>query len=113
MKDITSPWKFMAYSLRRALRHPRTPIRYAYCPKCKSRLNSNENECPVCHRKVRKNPEVKEISPVPWFVSVLIMVLGIICIIAGCVGPVPGLDEAGKAMVYIPLGNLFGLSIRG
>ncbi|GAI81391.1 unnamed protein product, partial [marine sediment metagenome] len=26
--------------------------------------------------------------------------------------PVPGLDEAGRALVYVPLGSLFGMSLH-
>ncbi len=42
-----------------------------------------------------------------------------LCIVVGigswiasaCLG-IPGLDEAARAMIYIPLGGLFGLSIN-
>jgi len=112
VKSLNSPFKFMAYALWQSVRHPRTPIKYAYCQRCKLRLNANEKQCPVCKEKIETNPEVREISPVPWYVSLIIIVLGIISTCLGYVVPIPGLDEAGKALIYIPLGSLFGMSIR-
>jgi hypothetical protein len=112
VKSLNSPFKFMAYALWQSIRHPKTPIRYAYCPDCKLRVNAKETQCPACKEKIKINPEVREISPVPWYVSLIIIVLGIISTCLGCVVPILGLDEAGKAMIYIPLGSLFGMSIR-
>ena len=43
--------------------------------------------------------------------AVLLIIVGISCwIIGGWLG-IAGLDEAGRALVYVPLGSLFGMSI--
>ncbi|GAJ04883.1 unnamed protein product, partial [marine sediment metagenome] len=44
MQELSNPFRFMLYMLGQALRHPRTPIQYQYCPACKLRFN--EPECP-------------------------------------------------------------------
>ena len=112
MKTLNPAPKFTLWAVWRALRHPKTPITYYYCPACKRRFNANEKECPKCHDKVNNSPERRNQSPIPWYASVLVMMLGIICCCLGAGLPLPGLDEAGRAMVYIPLGNMFGLTLR-
>lgn len=111
MKTLSAP-KFLIYAVLRAVRHPRTPLRYFYCSSCKLRFNIKETECPKCHDKVSSSPENKQESPVPWFVSVIVILIGIASWIAGAYLKIPGLDEASRALVYIPLGNLFGMSIK-
>lgn len=57
---------------------------------------------------VKVNPQ----SPIPWWGSITILTMGIAAwCVSACVG-IEGLDEAGRAMVYIPLGNIFGMSLR-
>ena len=52
-----------------------------------------------------------ELSPIPWWGSIGILAMGIISwVISACLG-VKGLDEAGRAMVYLPLGNIFNMSM--
>lgn len=113
MKTLNFPLKFMAYCIFRAVLHPKTQIAYYYCPTCKLRFNSKEGECPKCHDKIENSPEPKQESPVPWYGTVVVIALGIICWVLGAAVPIPGLDEAGHALVYVPLGSLFGMSIRG
>ena len=111
MKTLKAVPKFMAYALSQALRHPRKPVSYAYCQQCNRCLLNNETECPGCGRKLGNSPEIREISPIPWWGAVLVIVVGIGCwVIGGCLDIV-GLDEAGRALVYIPLGSLFGMSL--
>jgi len=69
-----------------ALRHPRTPI-------------------------ALKNPG-RPMSPIPWWVSITVLVIGIASWSIGALCGISGLDEAGRAMVYLPLGNLFGMTVR-
>ncbi len=57
------------------------------------------------------NPKPVEMSPVPWWGSSLILVVGVISWIIACQFQISGLDEAARAMVYIPLGNIFGMSL--
>lgn len=112
MKTLNHPVKFMAYAVLKAIRHPRTPIRYFYCPNCKIRFPASANECPKCHDKMGSSPDPRQESPVPWYVSVIVILAGIGSWIASACLGIPGLDEAARAMVYIPLGGLFGLSLQ-
>lgn len=102
----------MVYVTLRAVRHPRMPIAYYYCLKCKLRFNSKEPECPKCHEKVGSSPDPKQESPVPWYVAVIVILAGIGSWIASATLGIPGLDEAARALVYIPLGSLFGMSLK-
>ena len=108
MRDITSPWKFMVYAMGQAVRHPRSRITYLHCETCRIRLNVNDKKCPVCKAK---KPNIRQISPMPWYGSLLCMVFGVLCWCLGAGLNIPGLDEAGRAMVYIPQGTLFGMSV--
>lgn len=103
--------RFMLYGVGQAVRHPMTPIRYHFCPDCKVSLPSNRPECPICGGKVAGNPRAKLQSPVPWWGSVVIIGMGIVCWCIGGGLNIDGLAEAGRALVYIPLGSLFGLSL--
>jgi len=67
---------------------------------------------PRCGDKVTSSHELRQQSPVPWYGSVIVIILGIICCCQGAGVPIAGLDEAGRALVYIPLGNLFGMTLR-
>jgi uncharacterized paraquat-inducible protein A len=66
MKKLDPAPRFLIYALARAIRHPRTPITYLYCPDCKVRIPPNEGECPVCHKKRDNSPEERQESPIPW-----------------------------------------------
>ncbi|MBA7708806.1 hypothetical protein ES703_117710 [subsurface metagenome] len=112
MKELNSPPKFLIYAVLKALRHPKTPITYFYCSSCKIRFNAKEPECPQCHEKVGSSPDPKQESPIPWYGSVGVIILGIACWVVGGIYQIPGLDEAGRALVYIPLGSLFGMSLH-
>jgi len=112
MNTLSPAPKFLIYAVFRALSHPKTPITYFYCSQCKVRFNAKEQECPKCHDKVGESPENKKESPIPWYGSVMVIILGIICWVLGAAVPIPGLDEAGRALVYIPLGGLFGMSLQ-
>jgi len=111
MKTLPAP-KFLIYAVFRAITHPRASITYFYCPKCKIRFNSKENECPKCHDKVGHSPEDKQESPIPWWGAVLCILIGIGTWVGGAYMKIPGLDEAARALVYIPLGSLFGMSLQ-
>jgi len=103
---------FIVYCIRSAVLHPKSGIAYYYCSKCRIRFPSSLRACPKCGCEVGHSPELREDSPIPWYGSIIVIILGIICWVLGTAVPVPGLDEAGRAMVYIPLGNIFGLSLR-
>ena len=111
MTSLKTVPRFMVYAVSTAVRHPRTPISYYYCPECKQYLFDNEIECPVCGKKLGNSPQAKEMSPIPWWGAVLVIVVGISCWVLGSCLDVVGLDEAGRALVYIPLGSLFGMSL--
>lgn len=112
MKTLEPAPKFMLWAIWRAVRHPRTPITYLYCPSCRLRFSANAKECPNCHDKVGNTPERRQQSPVPWYCSVMVIAFGVISLILGETVPIPGLAEVGRALVYIPLGNMFGLTLR-
>lgn len=57
------------------------------------------------------NPKPITMSPTPWWGSVIILVIGIISWCLSAYFNIDGLDEAGRAMVYIPLGNIFGMGL--
>lgn len=52
----------------------------------------------------------KAISPIPWWGSLTVLVIGIVSWCVSSCFHVQGLDEASRAMVYIPLTNIFNMS---
>lgn len=111
MKTLNSPPKFLVYAVLKSIRHPRTPISYYRCS-CGCRFPNSAKECPKCGDKTEDSPESRKGSPIPWWGSVGLIIVGIICWVLGALITISGLDEAGRALVYIPLGNLFGMSLR-
>jgi len=92
MSIIISAFRFLFYGVGRAVAHPRTPIVY---------------------RNIAGNPpRIRQESPIPWWGSVGVILIGVACWIASSTFQITGLDEAARAMVYVPLGNLFGMSLR-
>ena len=57
------------------------------------------------------NPQPIEVSPVPWWGSGVFIIVGITTWCFAAHWQISGLDEAARAMVYIPLGNIFGMSL--
>lgn len=111
MKTLDPAPKFMLWAVWRAVRHPRTPLTYVYCPDCRVRLHSSVKECPKCHRKAGGSPELVQASPIPWYGSVMVIILGIICLVLGAGYEVDSLGELGRVLIIFPLGNLFGMSL--
>lgn len=58
------------------------------------------------------NPIPIHTSPIPWWGSIAILMIGIAAWVGGDVLEVPGLCEAARAMVYIPLGSMFGMTFQ-
>ena len=112
MKMLSPAPKFLIYAVFRALRYPRTPIAYRYCPTCRLRFNAKESECPKCHDKVSSSPDDKRESPVPWYGSVILIILGAAIWGWSAACHVGGIDELGRILVYIPMGSLFGMSLQ-
>ena len=81
--------KVMAYSIKESVKHPNSKIIYKGNP-------------------MKTEPQ----SPVPWWVSLGILILGIVTWIVSSQLGIPELCEASRAMVYIPLGNIFGLTTK-
>jgi len=111
MKTLNFPVKFMVYSVLKALRHPRTPISYYYCSDCKIRFPNSASECPKCHEKVGQSPERRQESAIPWWGSILCIVVGIGAWIASALLNIAPLGEASRLLVYAPLGHLFSMSL--
>ena len=103
--------RFMLYGVGQALRYPMTPIRYRSCRDCRVSLPPGKQECPICGEKVSDNPGAKSQSPIPWWGSVVIIVIGITCWCIGECFNIYGLTEAARALVYLPLGALFDRSL--
>ncbi|MBA7597925.1 hypothetical protein ES703_04933 [subsurface metagenome] len=111
MKTLNSPVKFMVYSVLKALRYPKTPISYFYCSKCKIRFPASSSECPKCHDKVEGSPDPRQESPIPWWGSIVCIVIGIGTWVASATLNITPLGEAARLLVYAPLGQLFGMSL--
>jgi hypothetical protein len=103
--------RFAAYAVATAVRHPGRPIDYYYCPECGISLPFNARECPGCGLEVGHSPERRKMSAIPWWGSVCLIIVGIGCWTMSSCLDITSLDEAGRALVYIPLGNLFGMSL--
>ncbi len=101
----------LVYALRMALRHPLTSIVYWHCDYCNVSFVPDAQKCPSCGTTVHNSPQRRKMSAIPWWGSVLVMLLGIGCWIVGACGHIVGLDEAGRAMVYMPMGALFGMAL--
>jgi len=111
MKQIKTVPRFMVYALYQTIRHPRTPISYAYCPECRTQFIASATKCPGCGKKLGNSPQLGQLSPIPWWGAVLVIIIGVACWVMGNCLDIVGLDEAGRALVYIPLGSLFGMSL--
>ena len=56
-------------------------------------------------------PERKEVSPVPWWGSMLCIIIGIGAWIASALLNISPLGEAARLLVYAPLTHLFSMSL--
>lgn len=72
------------YCITQAVRHPRTPMFLG-------------------------NP-LPAVSPIPWWGSITVLILGIITWILSATLGIPEMAEPARAMVYLPLGNIFGMT---
>ena len=104
--------KFLIYAVFRAVRYPRTPITYLYCSECRTRFHPNEKQCPKCGDKVNSSPENMQESPIPWYGCVILIVVGAAIWGWSAACHIEGIDELGRILVYIPIGNLFGMSLQ-
>jgi len=111
MKTLNFPVKFMVYSVLKALRHPRTLISYYVCD-CGCRFPNSASECPQCKEKVGQSPEHRQMSAIPWWGSMVCIVAGIGAWIASALLNIAPLGEAARLLVYVPLGQLFGISLK-
>ena len=104
-------FNFILYCAKSAILHPKSRIAYFQC-RCGCRFPTSLTACPKCGDRVGHSPERRETAALPWYGSVLVIIIGIICWVLGAAVPIAGLDEAGRAMVYVPLGSLFGMSLH-
>ena len=111
MKTLNSPPKFLIYAIIKAVRHPRTPISYYVCS-CGCRFPNSAKACPKCGDKIEHSPDPQHESAIPWWGSAAIICVGVgVCVTGACL-ELSALDRIGDALVFIPLGNLFGMSTR-
>lgn len=57
------------------------------------------------------SPGRKEVSPVPWYGCVTLIIVGAIIWAWSAACDIGAIAELGRLLVYIPLGNLFGMSL--
>ena len=112
MKTLNSRLMFLIYALSKAVRHPLTPITYYYCSHCKIRFSNPAGECPQCKEKVGHSPESQQMSAIPWWGSMLCIVVGIAAWVTSALLNIVPLGEAARLLVYAPLGHLFGISLK-
>lgn len=103
---------FLIYCVIKSVRYPRTPIAYFYCPSCKIRFPASSRECPKCGDKVESSPDPRKESPIPWYGSVGVILIGVGTAIASGLLSLVWLQEVSRALIYIPLGSLFGMSLQ-
>ena len=65
-----------------------------------------------CGDKVESSPDSKRESPVPWWGCVILILVGAAIWGWSAACHIGGVDELGRALVYLPLGNLFGMSLQ-
>ena len=109
-KDLSSWHKFLLHAIRSSLRHPRKPIEFYQCNKCGTRFLTNRPECPKCGEEVHNPAEKKTLSPVPWYASMLLILLGVVTWATVGIHHQTELIEAARILIYAPMGTLFGLS---
>ncbi|MBA7655290.1 hypothetical protein ES703_63194 [subsurface metagenome] len=102
---------FIVYCVIRAVRHPRATIYYHRC-ECGCRFPASSNKCPKCGDKVGSNPGNRQESPVPWWCAMLCILMGVGVWIVSALLNISPLGEAARFLVYVPLGHLFGMSLR-
>lgn len=112
LRDLSNPLKFMAWSITKAIQHPHSEIEYYYCHVCEVRMDKNIGLCPSCGRQIGNSPQRETRSPVPWQASVILIILGISALTIGECMDINALDRVGDALIFLPLGNLFGMSLR-
>ncbi len=111
-RNLDNTIKFMMWSIYKSFQKPRSEIEYYYCHVCDVRMDKNIGICPDCGRQIGNSPQKETRSPIPWQASVLLIVLGIISLIIGSCLSIPALDRVGDVLVLLPLGNLFGMSLK-
>lgn len=111
LPDLNSAPKFLIYAVIKAIRYPRTLVSYYVCS-CGCCFPNSAKECPKCGDKVKHSPDHKQESPIPWWGSVGIILVGVGVCITGACFQLPALDRVGDVLIFIPLGNLFGMAAR-
>ena len=58
-------------------------------------------------------PGRKALSPVPWYGCVILIIVGAVIWAGSAACDIVSIAELGRVLVYIPIGHLFGMSLRG
>lgn len=80
--------KFSGYCLKESVRHPTREIVYI------------------------GNPSTRKSKPLPWIVSLSVMFVGSLLWCLSVHWGAPELKEAAHPMVYLSLGNMFGMGVQ-
>jgi len=71
------------------------------------------NSCKLNETKISVgNPTKVEQSPVPWRVSLIVLILGLASLIIAEVMDIDSLGEIARLMVYAPMGSIFGMGTQ-
>jgi len=57
------------------------------------------------------SPGRKEIQPLPWYGSIILILVGATIWGWSAACNIAGITELGRVLVYIPIGHLFGMSL--
>jgi len=58
------------------------------------------------------SPGRKEVSPVPWYGCVTLIIVGAIIWSWSAAYNIAAIAELGRVLVYIPIGHLFGMALQ-
>jgi len=58
------------------------------------------------------SPGQKKVSPVPWYGCVILIIIGAVIWAGSAACDIVSITELGRVLVYIPIGHLFGMSLR-
>ncbi len=58
------------------------------------------------------SPERKQIPAIPWYGSVILIIVGAAIWGWSAACDIAGITELGRILVYVPLGNIFGMTLQ-
>jgi hypothetical protein len=102
--------RLWAHVLGQSLLHPRRKVGILYCTDCDIRYQ--HGNCPICGKEIGHSPKHQDINPVPWYGSLIVMVLGLITVVIGCLLKDSAVSQLGGYLATLAAGTLFGLGVK-